>query len=465
MLDNSAVYCVVSDQEWLGSLKAREEWTTVFTSGQLVHTHPELFQRIAAKFPPLPVERLKFVRAEFWWPLEDRAHFSYQLRTEPRLSALYNFPLPRSQSAAQPVQVPYDRGTIVNPIDIEAREMADCKKRYESFNKSEILKGTEYAFQLAKLGFYFVGDRNAVGKLRCSFCKKTFEMFTQSLAPHLDNNFERLLVNLRNLHSHISGSICPFNIGLNGDDKRFSANDMACGIEPFVRTGAIQLSSPNLAKTPNLDSSSIQNDLWELTSISPTGLPPIDGDDADKYSKLFAQHEEELFSEFDSDSDLIAINEPNPDDNFTLQRTPIDDLIGIAPKRPDMVRLVDRIDSFNQPEWQQQRLSQGNNPHLTPEKFAKAGFYYSGSADKMLCHWCRLELDFWQQNDKPWHRHVYAKPNCEWVFRNRGRYSIRPIYMSELHRLQLQQTVPNIFLTNTGVFLKGIESISGIASN
>ena len=34
--------------------------------------------------------------------------------------------------------VHYDRGTIANQMDIEAKEMSDCRKRYDSFNKSEI---------------------------------------------------------------------------------------------------------------------------------------------------------------------------------------------------------------------------------------------------------------------------------------------------------------------------------------
>ena len=432
----------------------------MFTSGQLVHTHPELFQRIAAKFPPLPVDRLKFVRAEYWWPLEDSAHFGYPPKTEPRLSALHTFLPTRAQSAAQPVHILFDRGPLVNPIDIEAREMADCKKRYKSFNKSEILKGTEYAFQLSQLGFYFVGDRSAVGKLRCSFCKKTFDMFTQADALRLDNNFERLLVNLRNRHSHISSSTCPFNIGLNGDDKRFSADEMTRAIEPLVRTGAIELSTPNLAKTPNLDSSSIQNDLWELTSSSPTGLPPIDGDDAEKYSKFIAQHEE-MFSEFESESDIVPEHESDVEENFTSERTPIDALIGYAPKRPDMVPLVKRIDSFNKGEWGQHPFSRSNNADLKPDAFARAGFYYSGCADNMICHWCGVELDAWQPTDKPWHRHVYTRPTCPWVFRNHGGYGVRAIYMSELRRLQPQSLTSTIFSTSSVEFLREIEFIPG----
>ena len=224
----------------------------------------------------------------------------------------------------------------------------------------------------------------------------------------------------------------------------------------------IQLSSPNLASTPNLDSTLIRDALGELISNFPNGLPPIDGDDAETYYNLVAQREE-MFSKFDSDSYIIPVHETYPED-FIAPRTPIDDLIGDAPKTPDMIRLVDRIDSFNKPEWRQYPLSQCNNPELKPEKFADAGLYYSGRADHMFCHWCGAEFNDWKLTDSPWQRHVYEMPICPWVFRNLERYGVRAIYMRELRRHQPEPLVSSIFSTNTGEFLQGIEFIPGTQS-
>ena len=145
----------------------------------------------------------------------------------------------------------FDRGPIVDAADIEAKEMADCWKRLESFNKSEHLKDKVSAYQLAQLGFFFVGDRNAPGKLRCSFCRRTIDMFTtdgtEDMA-YVENDWDRRLISLLNRHSHLS-TTCHFSIGLNGDDKRFAAFETARAIEPLVRAGAIQLSEPNLFQT------------------------------------------------------------------------------------------------------------------------------------------------------------------------------------------------------------------------
>ena len=239
---------------------------------------------------------------------------------------------------------------------------------------------------------------------------------------------------------------------------------IACTRRQYVK---IQFSSPNLASTPNLDSASIRDAIGELISNFPNGLPPIDGDDAETYFNLIAQREE-MFSKFDSESYIKAVHETDPED-FTEPRTPIDDLIGDAPKRPDMVPLVNRIDSFNKLEWRQLPLFRSNNPDLTPEAFACAGFYaYCDPTepdhchDLMRCFWCGTELDARQPTtDKPWRRHVYTSPTCPWVFRNLGRYGVRTIYMSKLRRLQPQPLPSTIYSTDTAEFLRGIGFIAG----
>lgn len=150
-----------------------------------------MLQSIVAKFQNLPKDCFKLMVQEYSLPEEKEFHEPYPQNAAPRLTALNYFfvQTPPDQNGPTPVhisiadsrrrirEVHYDRGTIANNMDIEAKEMADCKKRYESFLKSEHLKGKIYAYQLSQLGFFFVGDRNAVGKLRCSFCRRTIHMF------------------------------------------------------------------------------------------------------------------------------------------------------------------------------------------------------------------------------------------------------------------------------------------------
>ena len=107
----------------------------------LVHTHPELFQTIVSKFPPLTPDRLKYAISEFWLSTKTGPYSLLRQLLHPCLTALNYFfvQTPPDHSCSQPVQiryadairrfreVHYDRGNIVNAMDIEAKEMADCK--------------------------------------------------------------------------------------------------------------------------------------------------------------------------------------------------------------------------------------------------------------------------------------------------------------------------------------------------
>ena len=222
----------------------REEYLLLFTNGPIVFTHPDLIGHVFSSFLPLPRDRVKEVSKEYWLLPEVRPHSVFGVMPNPRLTALNYFfvQTPLDQSSPQAVQkhyseairrireVHYDRGTIANQMDIEAKEMADCSKRYDSFNKSEYLKGRVGAYQLSQMGFFFIGDGDFPGKLRCSFCRRTIHMFTKPEASCLEKDFERRLVELLYRHAHLSAT-CPFTLGLNGDDKRFSADDIVRVIE------------------------------------------------------------------------------------------------------------------------------------------------------------------------------------------------------------------------------------------
>ena len=263
----------------------------MFTSGNLLQTHPELFQAITSKFPGLSPDRLKRAEAVFWLTPGAEPHFPFGQIPHPRQTALNYFfvQTPPDQSGAQPIQIPladalrrirevhYDRGTIVNAMDIQAKEMADSKKRYDSFNKSELMSGKVWAYQMSQLGFFFVGDRNFPGKLRCSFCRRTIHLFTTDDAPYLVKDFDRRLIALLQRHSHLSAT-CPFSLGLNGDDKRFTADDMARAVEPLIRTQAVKIGRIDIDSVPLMDSAPLRIFGASLISQFSNGLPPLDGE-------------------------------------------------------------------------------------------------------------------------------------------------------------------------------------------
>ena len=437
-----------------------------------MHTHPELLQISWTKFAALPTDRFKCVVAEFWLPAELAAHSPYGLTLPHRTTELNYFfvQTPPDQSGPNTVQilisdarrriraVHYDRGIIVNAMDIEAKEMADCRRRFDSFNKSDVLKGKAAAYQLAQLGIFFVGDRNAVGKLRCSFCRRTMHMFSREEVPYLEKEFERRLIALLQRHSHLS-AICMFSLGLNGDDKRLSADDIARVIEPFIRTQAIQTLMVELCLLPYIDYSSLQMTGAFVLSKSPLGLPPIDGEDSTTYFEAIAELEYEMLSHFQSEPDFES--ELSVVDDLTPQSTPIDYLIGVPPKHREYLSIQKRVDSFEVSTWRQQSISRQTSSLLTPESFARAGFFYSGTADNVMCYWCGLGLNHWEPTDDPITEHARFTPRCTWLLRTIGRHRVKELYMKSTSILpDASAGIQNIKAADYA-FLRDVQEIAG----
>ena len=86
-------------------------------------------------------------------------------------------------------------------------------------------------------------------------------------------------------------------------------------------------------------------------------------------------------------------------------------------KYSDYLSIRKRIDSFEVAAWRQQSILQQTSPLLTPESFARAGFFYSGTADNVMCFWCGLGLNQWESTDDPMVEHVRFTPRCTWLLR------------------------------------------------
>ena len=51
----------------------------------------------------------------------------------------------------------------------------------------------------------------------------------------------------------------------------------------------------------------------------------------------------------------------------------------------------------------------------TPEQLARAGFYYTGIGDKVICFNCKVILKNWKPSDDAWREHVKWHPTCAYV--------------------------------------------------
>ena len=379
------------------------------------------------------------------------------VQTPPDQSGSTPAPIPIADARRRIREVHYDRGTIVNAMDIEAKEMADCRKRFDSFSKSEHLKGKVMAYQLAQLGFFFVGDRNAVGKLRCSFCRRTIHMFVTDDVSYIEKDWDRRLIALLNRHSHLSAT-CPFSIGLNGDDKRFSADDIARVVDPLIRIGVIQLSFPNTCQTIHPDINALRDSISIKLSTFADGNIELEGNNSTEYFELLAEYDYEMLSLFDLELDF----EINTDfvDDLTPLSTPVDYLIGATPKTRDFWPLHMRVGTYLAQTWQSQSIAQANAPALSPESLANAGFFYTGTADNVSCFWCGLGLNHWERTDDPFNEHARFTPRCTWLLRTRGRQRVKALYMNAQGGQAGAAGIQQVKLADYA-FIKDVEEIPG----
>ena len=70
--------------------------------------------------------------------------------------------------------------------------------------------------------------------------------------------------------------------------------------------------------------------------------------------------------------------------------------------------LGERLKSFEGVPWPE---------HLdaTPDKLAKAGFYYVGPGDKVKCGYCGAKIKSWKPKDSAIEQHIEKFPQCSFV--------------------------------------------------
>ena len=145
---------------------------------------------------------------------------------------------------------------------------------------------------------------------------------------------------------------------------------------------------------------------------------------------------------------------------LTPLSTTINYLIGAEPKYGVYNSAQIRIESFDKEAWRQHPIFMSSSPHLTPESFASAGFFYTGTADNVTCFWCGLGLNHWEVTDEPLAEHARFTPRCTWLLRTLGCQKQKRLYMNTIGSRSDASTVPNIKLADYA-FICDVQDVAG----
>ena len=52
---------------------------------------------------------------------------------------------------------------------------------------------------------------------------------------------------------------------------------------------------------------------------------------------------------------------------------------------------------------------------IRPEQLAKAGFWYTGNADRCQCAWCNIVIHSWEYFDEPLNEHRRHNKDCSFL--------------------------------------------------
>jgi len=66
---------------------------------------------------------------------------------------------------------------------------------------------------------------------------------------------------------------------------------------------------------------------------------------------------------------------------------------------------------------------------LRPCDMAKAGFFYTGFRDSVMCFLCLTTFDKWMKKDTPMGRHMSHAPTCPFVISYKSKYHIYSLFL------------------------------------
>jgi baculoviral IAP repeat-containing protein 7/8 len=62
-----------------------------------------------------------------------------------------------------------------------------------------------------------------------------------------------------------------------------------------------------------------------------------------------------------------------------------------------------------------------------PEQLSRAGFYYTGRGDQVLCYSCGVGVKDWEPDDDPWEQHAIWYPDCDHLRQVKGSKYVQEI--------------------------------------
>ena len=414
-------------------------------------------------------DRLKYASAEFWLSPDSEDHMQF-------LDRWLNLVLRRSTTSLcrrHPIRAAHSPhrflmlthcaasercSTIAAPLwtlwTSRRKRWPTAENVYDSFSKSEHLKGKLFAYQLAQLGFFFVGDRNSPGKLRCSFCRRTIHMFTTDDAPHLEKDFDRRLIALLHRHAHLSAT-CPFALGLNGDDKRFSADDIASSDRSIdsIASYPIWLHRPKHISTTQIpvDLRITRLHQWSVNSHTdclhsmarcPTHITiwsPRSTTRRVPHSSRQPDFETELSTHRWLDATRQRQSTTSSESNRSTGTT--------WPSRAESTRSTWRRGGST-------RYREPTRHFWSPNRSRRRASTTRATADNVMCFWCGLGLNQWEATDDPVTEHVRFTPRCTWLLRKFGRQRVKYLYLkANGNRSGAGTAVQNIKPTDTPSFV------------
>ena len=183
---------------------------------------------------------------------ERRSVYQYSIQ-KPYLSALHFFDhnAPGAPAAGRQVsyvearssirEVQFERDRTPARSDAEYRDFASCAERLESYRRSELYRVPQAeALALSVLGFFYLQDRSRPNRVKCNFCRRTFERGYGSAADlrvtyEPEKDLSERLVRLSIRHS-LASPYCPFVLGVMADNVPLPENQLRRELESFATT-------------------------------------------------------------------------------------------------------------------------------------------------------------------------------------------------------------------------------------
>ncbi|XP_076594613.1 E3 ubiquitin-protein ligase XIAP [Chaetodon auriga] len=82
---------------------------------------------------------------------------------------------------------------------------------------------------------------------------------------------------------------------------------------------------------------------------------------------------------------------------------------------------------------------------IDPERLARAGFYSTGTADRVLCFCCGGGLKGWQPEEDPWEEHAKHYPGCSFLLAEKGQEFVNCIQLQDPRRNRAASSHQNGF--------------------